>query len=165
MSVLLEMNSIYFNSKTFKIGFQGLSNLMGGAEFDYMSGRFPQQVMKDLFVRLKSCDRETFLEWLQFLQPIKKWTPKKLAYWFTPDGEPIRGILAQFTDEADAELPADIPAGIRKRTCSCIADWMDESGIELLDEDEDRLEMAACKLVHHCVAVIEDEENGIRRDS
>ena len=77
----------------------------------------------------------------------------------------LRGILAQFTDEADAELPADIPAGIRKRTCSCIADWMDESGIELLDEDEDRLEMAACKLVHHCVAVIEDEENGIRRDS
>jgi hypothetical protein len=91
----LELKSIYFNSKTFKNGFQGLSNLMGGAEFDYMSGRFPQQVMKDLFVRLKSCDRETFLEWLQLLQPGKKWTPKKLVYWFTPDGKPIHGILAQ----------------------------------------------------------------------
>lgn len=89
-------DSIYFNSKTFKNGFQGLSNLMGGTEFDYMSGRFPQQVMKDLFVRLKRCDRKIFLEWLQLLQPGKKWTHRKLffKYWFTPDGEPIRGILA-----------------------------------------------------------------------
>ena len=89
------MADIHFNSKTFKNGFQGLSNLMGGAEFDYMGARFPQQVMKDLFANLKNCDRETFLEWLQILQPGKTWTPKKLKFWFTPDGEPIRGILAQ----------------------------------------------------------------------
>ena len=89
------MADIHFNSKTFKNGFQGLSNLMGGAEFDYMGARFPQQDMKDLFESLKSCDRETFLKWLQILQPGKKWTPAKLKYWFTPGGEPIRGILAQ----------------------------------------------------------------------
>lgn len=89
------MADIHFNSKTFKNGFQGLSNLMGGAEFDYMGARFPQQDMKDLFESLKSCDRETFIKWLQILQPGKKWTPAKLKYWFTPDGEPIRGILAQ----------------------------------------------------------------------
>lgn len=86
---------VFFNSKSFKNGFQGLSNLMGGSEFDYMSARFPQQAMKDLFDSLRSCDRETFLKWLQLLQPGKKWTPAKLNYWFTPDGEPIRGILAQ----------------------------------------------------------------------
>jgi hypothetical protein len=89
------MQAIHFNSKTFKNGFQGLSNLMGGAEFDYMGARFPQQAMRDVFESLKSCDRETFLEWLQVLQPGKKWTPAKLKYWFTSDGEPIRGILAQ----------------------------------------------------------------------
>lgn len=89
------MQAVHFNSKTFKNGFQGLSNLMGGAEFDYMGARFPQQAMKDIFESLKSCDRETFLEWLQILQPGKEWTPAKLKYWFTPDGEPIRGILAQ----------------------------------------------------------------------
>jgi hypothetical protein len=89
------MQPIQFNSKTFKNGFQGLSNLMGGAEFDYMGARFPQQAMNDLFDTLKTCDSETFLEWLQILQPGKKWTPAKLKYWFTTDGEPIRGILAQ----------------------------------------------------------------------
>lgn len=89
------MQAVHFNSKTFKNGFQGLSNLMGGAEFDYMGARFPQQEMKDLFESLKSCDTETFLKWLQILQPGKKWTPAKLKYWFTPDREPIRGILAQ----------------------------------------------------------------------
>ena len=68
---------------------------MGGSEFDYMSARFPQQAMKDLFESLKNCDKKTFLEWLQILQPDKKWTEKKLKYWFTPMGEPIRGILAQ----------------------------------------------------------------------
>ena len=87
--------SIHFNSKSFKNGFQGLSNLMGGAEFDYMGARFTQQAMIGLFTELRSCGRETFLEWLKILQPGKKWTPAKLAYWFTPDGEPIRGILAQ----------------------------------------------------------------------
>jgi len=89
------MQAVHFNSKTFKNGFQGLSNLMGGAEFDYMGARFPQQAMKDLFESLKNCDRETFVEWLQILQPGKNWTDAKLNYWFTPSGEPIRGILAQ----------------------------------------------------------------------
>ena len=88
------MESISFNSKSAR-GFQGLSNLMGGAEFDYMGARFPQQALKDLFERLKNCDRETFLEWLQLLQPGKEWSDKKLKYWFTRSGEPIRGILAQ----------------------------------------------------------------------
>ena len=89
------LETFTFNSKSFKNGYQGLSNLVGGAEFDYMGARFPQQAMKDLFESLKNCDTKTFLEWLRILQPGKKWTPAKLKYWFTPDGEPIRGILAQ----------------------------------------------------------------------
>ena len=144
MSVLLEMNSIYFNSKTFKIGFQGLSNLMGGAEFDYMSGRFPQQVMKDLFVRLKSCDRETFLEWLQFLQPIKKWTPKKLAYWFTPDGEPIRGILAQLLGSMVRRKAGKLTP-ISKRRQKAVCEKLGLDAIEVVPELSDENKKAFMK--------------------
>ena len=138
------MNSIYFNSKTFKNGFQGLSNLMGGAEFDYMSGRFPQQVMKDLFVRLKSCDRETFLEWLQLLQPIKKWTPKKLAYWFTPDGEPIRGILAQLLGSM-VRRKADKLTPTSRRRQKVVCEKLGLDAIEVVPELSDENKKAFMK--------------------
>lgn len=89
------MTAVYFNSRTFKGGHHHLSTLFGGVEFDYMSARFPQKALKGLFAQLRVCDSATFLEWLQILQPGKKWTPQKLSYWFTPDRDPVHGILAQ----------------------------------------------------------------------
>jgi hypothetical protein len=32
---------------------------------------------------------------LKALQPSKEWTKKKEEFWFDPNGEPIRGILAK----------------------------------------------------------------------
>lgn len=130
------MADIHFNSKTFKNGFQGLSNLMGGAEFDYMGARFPQQDMKDLFESLKSCDRETFIKWLQILQPGKKWTDAKLKYWFTPDGEPIRGILAQLLGSMVRRKGGKLtPTSKRRQKAVCAEQKL--AAIEVLPELSD----------------------------
>ena len=140
------MADIHFNSKTFKNGFQGLSNLMGGAEFDYMGARFPHQAMKDLFTELKNCERETFLEWLQILQPGKKWTEKKLAYWFTPDGEPIRGILAQLLGSM-VRRKADKLTGTSKRRQKVVREKLGLAAIDVLPElsaDDKRRFMKEC---------------------
>lgn len=88
--------TILFNSKgSDPPGFHKLSNFYGGVEFEYMQDRFNQKEMLDLLSMLEQCDGVTFLAWLKRLQPGKKWTPKKEQYWFTSDGEPIRGVLAQ----------------------------------------------------------------------
>lgn len=90
------MNTIFFNSRgSDPPGFHKLSNFYGGVEFEYMQDRFNQKEMLDLLSMLEQCDADTFLIWLKRLQPGKKWTTKKEAYWFTSDGEPIRGVLAQ----------------------------------------------------------------------
>jgi hypothetical protein len=136
--------AIYFNSKSFKNGFQGLSNLMGGVEFDYMCARFPQQVMKDLFVRLRNCDRETFLEWLQILQPDKKWTPKKLAYWFTPYGEPIRGILAQLLGSMVRRKAGKLTQ-VSKRRQKVVCEKLGLASIEVVPELSDKNKKAFMK--------------------
>jgi hypothetical protein len=140
------MVDIHFNSKTFKNGFQGLSNLMGGAEFDYMGARFPQQAMKDLFESLKSCDGETFLEWLQILQPGKKWTPAKLKYWFTPGGEPIRGILAQLLGSMVRRKSGKL-TGTSKRRQKVVREKLGLAAIDVLPElsaDDKRRFMKEC---------------------
>ena len=138
------MADIRFNSKTFKNGFQGLSNLMGGAEFDYMGARFPQQAMKDLFESLKSCDGETFLEWLQILQPGKKWTPAKLRYWFTPDGEPIRGILAQLLGSMVRRKGGKLtPTSKRRQKAVCAEQGL--AAIEVLPELSDDAKQSKMK--------------------
>ena len=138
------MTAIHFNSKTFKNGFQGLSNLMGGAEFDYMSARFPQQTVKELFTELRNCDRETFLEWLQILQPDKKWTPKKLAYWFTPDGEPIRGILAQLLGSM-VRRKADKLTPTSRRRQKVVCEKLGLDSIEVAPELSDKNKKAFMK--------------------
>ena len=138
------MQAVHFNSKTFKNGFQGLSNLMGGAEFDYMGARFPQQDMKDLFESLKSCDRETFLEWLQILQPGKKWTPAKLRYWFTPDGEPIRGILAQLLGSMVRRKGDKLTPTSKRRQKAVCAEW-GLATIEVLPELSDDVKQSKMK--------------------
>lgn len=140
------MSVVLFNSKTFKNGFQGLSNLMGGAEFDYMGARFPQPAMKAIFEKLKSCDRETFLEWLQLLQPGKKWTPAKLSYWFTPDGEPIRGILAQLLGSMVRRKDGKLTSTSKRRQ-KAVRERLELSTIEVLPELSDgdkRLFMKEC---------------------
>jgi len=137
------MEQIFFNSKS---GVQGLSNLMGGAEFDYMSARFPQSAMKDLFERLKSCDRETFLEWLQLLQPGKKWTPAKLNYWFTRSGEPIRGILAQLLGSMVRRKDGKLTSTSKRRQ-KAVRERLGLSTIEVepeLSDDDKRLFMKEC---------------------
>ena len=141
------MQAVHFNSKTFKNGLQGLSNLMGGAEFDYMGARFPQQAMKDLFESLKSCDGETFLEWLQILQPGKKWTPAKLRYWFTPDGEPIRGILAQLLGSMVRRKSGKL-TGTSKRRQKVVREKLGLAAIEVLPElsDDDK-----CRFMKECL--------------
>jgi len=138
------MTAIHFNSKTFKNGFQGLSNLMGGAEFDYMSARFPQQTVKELFTELRNCDRETFLEWLQILQPDKKWTPKKLAYWFTPYGEPIRGILAQLLGSM-VRRKADKLTPTSRRRQKVVCEKLGLDSIEVAPELSDKNKKAFMK--------------------
>jgi hypothetical protein len=138
------MTAIHFNSKTFKNGFQGLSNLMGGAEFDYMSARFPQQTVKELFTELKNCERETFLEWLQILQPGKKWTEKKLAYWFTPDGEPIRGILAQLLGSM-VRRKADKLTPTSRRRQKVVCEKLGLDAIEVVPELSDENKKAFMK--------------------
>lgn len=101
---------IYFNSKSTEYikladGTMApickLSNLFGGAEFEYMASRFTQHQVTGLFDMLENCDRETFIRWLKKLQPGKEWNPAKETHWFHKRGphphdwEPIRGILAQ----------------------------------------------------------------------
>ena len=140
--------AIVFNSKTYKNGFQGLSNLMGGAEFDYMGARFPQQAMKALFESLKNCDRETFLEWLQILQPGKKWTRAKLAFWFTPEGEPIRGILAQLLGSM-VRRKADELTPTSKRRQKAVREKLGLAAIEVaveLPDDDKKALMKECLL-------------------
>jgi len=143
----MEQEPISFNSKSAG-GFQGLSNLMGGAEFDYMSARFPQSAMKDLFERLKSCDRETFLEWLQLLQPGKKWTLAKLNYWFTPSGEPIRGILAQLLGSMVRHKDGKLTSTSQQRQ-KAVRERLELDTIEVnpeLSDDNKRLFMKECLL-------------------
>lgn len=140
------MDAIFFNSKTFKNGYQGLSNLMGGAEFDYMGARFPQQPMKDLFDSLKSCDGETFIKWLQILQPGKKWTDAKLKYWFTPDGEPIRGILAQLLGSMVRRKAGKLTATSKRRQ-KVVREKLGLAAIEIapeLTDDDKRRFMKEC---------------------
>lgn len=88
---------IFFHSKASTVaGCERLSNLFGGAEFDYMRGRFPQQRVQQLFDELARCDKKTFVKWLVLLQPERKeWTKRQQTFWFEADGQPIRGILAQ----------------------------------------------------------------------
>ena len=88
---------IFFHSKASTVaGCERLSNLFGGAEFDYMRGCFPQQRVQQLFDELARCDKKTFVKWLVLLQPERKeWTKRQQTFWFEADGQPIRGILAQ----------------------------------------------------------------------
>lgn len=131
---------ILFNSKgSSPPGFHRLSNFFGGVEFEYMQDRFNQKEILDLLSMLEQCDAATFLVWLKRLQPKKKWTPKKEAYWFTSDGEPIRGVLAQLIGTVVRATPT---AQFRKRI---LLEYFAEQGtplesIETKDEmsDEDK---------------------------
>ena len=138
------MEQIFFNSKSAMR--QGLSNLMGGAEFDYMGARFPQQALKDLFERLKNCDKDTFLEWLQLLQPGKTWTPAKLNYWFTRSGDPIRGILAQLLGSMVRRKDGKLTSTSKRRQ-KAVRERLGLSTIEVepeLSDDNKRLFMKEC---------------------
>lgn len=104
---------IYFNSKSTEYiklsdGTLGrickLSNLFGGAEFEYMASRFTQPEVTRFFDTMERCNPETFLSFLKELQPNKKWTLKQETYWFC-DGEPIRGIIAQMLGTMVRDTP------------------------------------------------------------
>lgn len=79
---------VYFNSKS-KENYL-LSNFYGGVEANYMSHRFMNPEIKQLFRDFETCDSKKFFEYLRILQPEKKPT----NYWFK-NGEPIRGILSK----------------------------------------------------------------------
>lgn len=76
----------------------GLSNFYGGVEFEYIAQRYSGDVAKLLF-DMDQSDAEQFLKYLKQLQPNKKWTERKEAYWFR-EGEPICGILAKLVGNA-----------------------------------------------------------------
>lgn len=89
-----KMADIYFNSKS-DHKWRKLSNFYGGAEFEYQS-EVAVGGVDELFADFQKCDSTRFLNVLQQIQPKKKtWTPKKKEWWFTKDGQPIRGILAK----------------------------------------------------------------------
>ena len=82
-------NEVYFNSKS-KENYL-LSNFYGGVEANYMSHRFMNPEIKQLFHDFETCDSEKFIEYLTILQPEKKPT----NYTKPKNGEPIRGILSK----------------------------------------------------------------------
>ena len=84
----MENNPITFNSKSKE--YYLLSNFYGGVEASYMSQRFENPEIKQLFKKFESCNKDEFLEYLKKLQPEKKTT----NFWFK-NGEPIRGILSK----------------------------------------------------------------------
>ena len=85
---------LFFNSKIRRAAH--FSNFFGDVEINYQYGtKFkPSRAAQRLFDYFRVCAAREFVKVLQLLQPGKKWTPRKLNYWFH-DGQPIRGILAK----------------------------------------------------------------------
>ena len=97
-------DEIYFNSKSKE--HWKLSNFYGGVEANYMKDRFLDKEVKKLFHLFETSDKESFIHYLQILQPNKKdWTNAKLKYWIKDD-EPIRGILSQLVGTAVKDTAA-----------------------------------------------------------
>jgi predicted NAD-dependent protein-ADP-ribosyltransferase YbiA (DUF1768 family) len=92
----MQVEEIYFNSKSKK--FNELSNFYGGVEACYMSDRFLDVEVKELFETFESLtnDKDKFIMYLKELQPEKKkWTDRQLTYWVDSKGVPITGILSK----------------------------------------------------------------------
>ena len=105
---LIKMNeNIVFNSKS-KSNYQ-LSNFYGDVEICYMKSRFQNKEIINLFDDFKKCDNDKFIYYLKLLQPEKKWSEKKLNYWFRIDKDgnkyPIRGILAKLLGTSVKDTP------------------------------------------------------------
>ena len=97
------MQEIYFNSKS--KDFYKLSNFYGGVEANYMKDRFLDSEVHRLFDAFEDADYDTFIRYLQTLQPNKKdWTPSKLNYWMR-NGQPITGILSQLVGSSVKDTP------------------------------------------------------------
>jgi hypothetical protein len=140
---------IYFNSKSTEViklkdGTMAhickLSNLFGGAEFEYMANRFPQHEIVSLFDTLEKCDSKTFLSWLKKLQPKKEWTPLKETFWFC-DGTPIRGILAQMLGTMVRDTPT---AKNRRRIVATSLNIDDIDTYPELSEEDKKKWMEVC---------------------
>ena len=84
--------------------FKKLSNEYGGVLFEYEGCRFLDAEIIDLFRRLQSCNKTEFLDTLRWLQPEKRWTDRKEAFWLHKD-EPIRGVLASLLGAMTEETP------------------------------------------------------------
>lgn len=92
----MQVEEIYFNSKSKK--FNELSNFYGGVEACYMSDRFLDVEVKELFETFESLtnDKDKFIMYLKELQPEKKkWTQRQLDWWVDSKGVPITGILSK----------------------------------------------------------------------
>ena len=59
--------------------------------------RFKNPEIKKLFEDFETCDAEKFIYYLKVLQPGKKWTDKKLSYWFK-NGQPIEEYYQNLLD-------------------------------------------------------------------
>ena len=75
-----------------------------GVLFEYEGCRFLDAEIIDLFRRLQSCNKTEFLDTLRWLQPEKRWTDRKEAFWLHKD-EPIRGVLASLLGAMTEETP------------------------------------------------------------
>jgi len=98
----MDSNPIIFNSKSQT--FWQLSNFYGGVESCYMKARFKNPEIKKLFEDFETCNNDKFIYYLKVLQPGKKWTEKKINYWFK-DGQPIRGILSKLLGMSVKDSP------------------------------------------------------------
>lgn len=90
--------------------FKQLSNEYGGVVFEYEGCRFLNAEIIDLFRRLQTCNKTEFLDTLRWLQPEKRWTDRKEAFWLNDD-EPIRGVLASLL----GAMTEDTPTGKARR--------------------------------------------------
>jgi len=67
----------------------------------------------------------------------------------------IEQLLVQMNERSNLELLADVPAGIRERTRSCLDDWTRMFNIELESAARLHLEAHVAELIRKCVEVIQ----------
>ena len=76
----------------------------GGVLFEYEGARFLDKEIIDLFRRMQRYNRTEFVDALRWLQPEKRWTPRKEMFWFNGT-QPIRGVLATLLGTMTEKTP------------------------------------------------------------